>query len=54
MNMKVTSARYLTSVVDKSKILRDDQTEIAFVGRSKGSGRLMVKCSSCGAIYFMR
>lgn len=34
MNMKVTSARYLTSVVDKSKILRDDQTEIAFVGRS--------------------
>ena len=34
MNMKITSARYLTSVVEKSKILKDDQTEIAFVGRS--------------------
>lgn len=32
--MKITSARYLTSVVEKSKILKDDQTEIAFVGRS--------------------
>lgn len=31
-----------------------DRNPSAFVGRSKGSGRLMVKCSSCGAIYFMR
>lgn len=34
MVMKITSARYLTSVVEKSKILKDEQTEIAFVGRS--------------------
>lgn len=32
--MKITSAKYLTSVVDKDKILKDEKTEIAFVGRS--------------------
>lgn len=32
----------------------EDKNPSAFVGRSKGSGRLMVKCSSCGAVYFMR
>lgn len=32
----------------------EDRNPSAFVGRSKGSGRLMVKCSSCGAVYFMR
>ncbi len=32
--MKITNARYLTSVVDKDKIIKDDVTEIAFVGRS--------------------
>lgn len=31
-----------------------DRNPSAFVGRSNSSGRLMVKCSSCGAIYFMR
>lgn len=32
--MKITSARYLTSVVEESKILKDEFKEIAFVGRS--------------------
>ena len=32
--MKITSARYLTSVVQKEKIIQDDMTEVAFVGRS--------------------
>ena len=32
--MKITSARYLTSVVEKDKIIKDDMIEIAFVGRS--------------------
>ena len=32
--MKITSARYLTSVVKKNDILNDDMVEFAFVGRS--------------------
>ncbi len=32
--MNITSAKYLTSVVEESKILKDDMVEIAFVGRS--------------------
>ena len=32
--MKITSAKYLTSVVEEKKILKDDMVEIAFVGRS--------------------
>ncbi len=32
--MIITSAKYLTSVVDEDKILKDDMVEIAFVGRS--------------------
>lgn len=32
--MKITSAKYLTSVVDKKNILKDDMVELAFVGRS--------------------
>ena len=32
--MKITSAKYLTSVVEESKILKDDVKEVAFVGRS--------------------
>ncbi|MBP3619155.1 MAG: YihA family ribosome biogenesis GTP-binding protein [Clostridia bacterium] len=32
--MKITSARYLTSVVEEKKILDDDMVEFAFVGRS--------------------
>lgn len=32
--MNITSARYLTSVVKKSEILKDDMVEFAFVGRS--------------------
>ncbi|MBP3431513.1 MAG: YihA family ribosome biogenesis GTP-binding protein [Clostridia bacterium] len=32
--MKFTSAKYLTSVVEESKILKDDMVELAFVGRS--------------------
>lgn len=32
----------------------EDRNPSAFVGRSNSSGRLMVKCSSCGATYFMR
>ena len=32
----------------------EDRNPSAFVGRSKSSGRLMVKCSGCGALYFMR
>lgn len=32
--MKITSARYLTSVVKSENILKDDMIEIAFVGRS--------------------
>lgn len=32
----------------------EDKNPSAFVGRSNSSGRLMVNCSSCGAIYFMR
>lgn len=31
----------------------EDRNPSAFVGRSNSSGRLMVKCSSCGATYFM-
>lgn len=31
----------------------EDRNPSAFVGRSKSSGRLMVKCSGCGALYFM-
>ena len=30
-----------------------DKNPSAFVGRSSSSGRLMVKCSGCGALYFM-
>ncbi len=32
--MKITSARYLTSVVNSKDILKDDMVEFAFVGRS--------------------
>lgn len=32
--MKILSAKYLTSVVDEDKILKDEMKEIAFVGRS--------------------
>lgn len=32
--MKITSAKYLTSVVEKEKLLSDDVSEFAFVGRS--------------------
>ncbi len=32
--MKISSAKYLTSVVEESKILKDDMVELAFVGRS--------------------
>ena len=32
----------------------EDKNPSAFVGRSSSSHSLMVKCSSCGAIYFMR
>ena len=32
--MKITSAKYLTSVVDEKNILNDDLLEFAFVGRS--------------------
>lgn len=32
--MKILSARYLTSVVEESKILSDEMKEVAFVGRS--------------------
>lgn len=32
--MKITNARYLTSVVEEKKILNDDMIEFAFVGRS--------------------
>lgn len=32
--MKITSARYLTSVVNSNDILKDDMVEFAFVGRS--------------------
>lgn len=31
-----------------------DRNPSAFVGRSNSSGRLMVKCSSCNAIYFIK
>lgn len=34
--------------------VHEDRNPSAFVGRSKSSGRLMVKCSGCGALYFMR
>ena len=32
--MKITSAKYLTSVVEKEKLISDDVSEFAFVGRS--------------------
>ena len=32
--MNIKSAKYLTSVVEESKILKDDMVEVAFVGRS--------------------
>lgn len=32
--MKITDAKYLTSVVDSSKLIDDDVSEFAFVGRS--------------------
>ncbi len=32
--MNITSAKFLTSVVDEDKILKDDMVEFAFVGRS--------------------
>lgn len=32
--MNITSAKYLTSVVDAKNILKDDMVEVAFVGRS--------------------
>jgi len=32
--MKITSAKYMTSVVEADKILKDDCKEVAFVGRS--------------------
>ncbi len=32
--MKITSAKFLTSVIDEKNILKDEMVEIAFVGRS--------------------
>lgn len=32
----------------------EDKNPSAFIGRSNKSGSLMVKCSSCGAVYFMK
>lgn len=45
--MKILGAKYLTSVVDEDKILKDDVLEFAFVGRSN-VGKSSLINSLCG------
>lgn len=45
--MKITSAKYLTSVVNEKDILKDDMVEFAFVGRSN-VGKSSLINSLCG------
>ncbi len=45
--MKITSARYLTSVVKASDILKDEMIEFAFVGRSNVGKSSLINCLCC-------
>lgn len=42
--MKITSARYLTSVVKEGDILKDEMVEFAFVGRSNVGKSSLINC----------
>lgn len=42
--MKITSATFLTSVNEESKILKDDCAEVAFVGRSNVGKSSLLNC----------
>ena len=42
--MKITSARYLTSVVKGTDILKDEMMEFAFVGRSNVGKSSLINC----------
>lgn len=42
--MKITSAKYLTSVVKSGDILKDDVIEFAFVGRSNVGKSSLINC----------
>ncbi len=42
--MRITSARYLTSVVKSEEILKDEMIEFAFVGRSNVGKSSLINC----------
>ncbi len=44
VHMKITSARYLTSVVKAEDILKDEMMEFAFVGRSNVGKSSLINC----------